>query len=144
LAYCHECGAKVKRNAMFCKACGTPVKNRGMNSSEKKNILTMILMAVFLVALYIALDIYAISRIVPGAPPKISSDYRITLVSTITLKNPTFVPVICSRITYGDNARTGFIFMLPYSETTAEMSSEINPTYHGILGPLRVQIGDEQ
>lgn len=143
MIYCHECGARIKRIAMFCGQCGTPVKKKAIPKQTKDILLFVIFVAALLVS-YVALDIYAISRIIPSEPPEISSDYSITFISTVTMKNPTFIPVMCSRITYGDNARTGFVFILPYSKATAKISREINPSYHGMLGPIKVAIGGRQ
>jgi hypothetical protein len=139
MAYCHECGSRMRKGAMFCGKCGTPVKNK----KARRVALIAFSITIFFV-LYIILDIYAIGRILPSNPPEINTNYSITLISQITLKNPTIIPVLCSRVTYGDKGRTGFVFIMPYSKINTTMTVEVNRNFNAMLGPIRIQIGDEQ
>ena len=152
MPYCHQCGKKNDADDLFCFSCGSKLSTLVPASIEEnvsgteqriereftkkkghKGIVFLIIF--FLIIFYIALDLWAMSQLTPV----FSADSILTTIgnsdasvgltkssasTTIRMKNPTFVPILFTRITYDAGygntkiaeGKTGFFVMAPNSE----------------------------
>lgn len=146
MSYCHKCGHKNKPEAGFCGSCGSKLKERtNGKSSSKSPVKAILLFIILLFIVYLCLNFWAMSRIqIDNSMNSIlntvsNTGYRTSLSSTeieteITVRNPTIIPILATQIsydvTYDDNVlgkgATGFIFIMPNSETTTPANFEID------------------
>jgi len=122
MPYCHKCGKKNNENDSFCEHCGTKIKEF-LEETEKETEKVVkktstgkfffFIIILFIIG-YIILDIWAMQQLTPV----ISLDSILTSASnfngqigitqttastTIKVENPTFVPILFTRISYDAN-----------------------------------------
>ncbi len=155
MLYCHKCGELNKDGDSFCGSCGVKIKEDGAsdNKSKKSKKGLIILIIVILIMGYVLLDFWAVSKLNPVfnvenllssvSNFEASAGYTSASASTtITIENPTFVPVIMSRLVYdvgyGDTkvveGKSGMILIAPYSTQDLPVDAKVSYVNAGIAG----------
>lgn len=122
MPYCHKCGKKNEKENNFCEHCGTNIKEF-LEETEKeaekvvkktstgKFVFFIIILIIFG---YLILDVWAISQLTPvitlGSALTSISNFNgqiglseTSASTTIKVENPTFVPILFTRISYDAN-----------------------------------------
>jgi len=142
MSFCSKCGKQHKKGESFCSQCGTALKEvkdvieKTIKVVERKSSKGFVVFIILLIVVgYVALDIWAVSQLKPvftfdSVLTSISnfegdiSLTKTTASTTLRFENPTFVPILFSRVAYDSNygntkiaeGKTGFFIMAPYSE----------------------------
>ncbi len=150
MVHCHNCGKELKDSSKYCGACGTKVK--GSSKSEENIVIRkksrfryVIFYLVLIIIAYMILNLWAIGHVEldTSASSIINSianfNYGSSLLNTevsseIRIRNPTYVPVLITRVSYdlsyGDTVMgeggTGFIFIMPKSSIDTPINFELN------------------
>ncbi len=152
MPYCHKCGGKSKESDSFCEHCGAKLKEFFEDAEEavenvaRKNHKGVAVFIIFLLlAGYIALDIWAASQIqldtsISGlATSAINAKGSLGTTSasastTLSLKNPTPVPIFLFPVTYKLNygsteiakGKSGVIMIAPNSNNDVPVDVEVS------------------
>ncbi|MHA1591391.1 MAG: zinc ribbon domain-containing protein [Candidatus Heimdallarchaeaceae archaeon] len=155
MAFCHDCGEELESGAKFCQNCGAGVKDHSSHSNRKRatkrkrrsGLGAIILLIIILGIAYFAVNLWALSELqldtsggsIVNSLLNVRGDISLsssTVGTDITVHNPTFLPVISSKISlelkYGDNlfgkGQSGFVGVMPNSNTETPVDFEV---YHG-------------
>lgn len=155
MPFCSTCGKQHSKGDSFCAECGNVLKEvkdvieRTVEIPIKKSHKGFVFLIIFLVlAGYIVLDVWAISQLTPiisldslaSSVANFNADVgytTTTLSSTVTIENPTFVPVIAGRVIYDGgygntkiiDGKTGWIILSPYS--SKDLPADVKVSYAG-------------
>lgn len=122
MPYCHKCGKSNCEDDSFCEHCGASIKEflketekEAEKIVKKTSTGKFVVFIIILICLgYLILDIWAVSQLTPV----ISLDSALASISnfngqiglsqtsastTLRIENPTFVPILFTRITYDAN-----------------------------------------
>ena len=150
MLYCHKCGKKSGEEDSFCENCGSKIKEIIEDIREKVEDVEeeaeevvrkasyggLIRFLIFIAIVgYIVLNFWAIGQAeiivtsgsiwasIMNADADVSLS-EISVSSSIRIENPTFVPIVFTRIVYDANygsskiaeGKTGFFVIAPYSQ----------------------------
>ncbi len=160
MPFCAKCGNRHGKGEGFCAQCGIALKEvkdvieRTVDTVERKSHVGFIVFIIILIFVgYIALDLWAISQLKPvlsvssiaSSVLSFQGDYGLSktrLASTITVENPTFVPILFGRISYDvkhqetavAEGKTGFFIMAPNSQKDIPVDLTVYPLSTGWEG----------
>jgi len=161
MSYCHKCGKKTGKGEEFCAHCGAEIKDVLEEVKEKAEKIVkktsykgLVIFIIFLIIVgYIILDLWAMSQLTPvlsissiaASVLNFQGNFglsKTSIASTITIENPTFVPILFGRVSYDvkhqenvvAEGKTGFFIMAPNSQKDIPVDLNIYPLSGGLEG----------
>ncbi len=172
MTFCHKCGKRVNLSDDFCAHCGTQLQeessyNRGLerqSTSKGRGSVLIIILAVLVI--YFILDFWAMTQLTPvlsfdsivASASNFQGDASLSKISaatTIRVENPTFVPILFTRLSYDANygstkiaeGKTGFFIIGPYSQQDIPLDltiSNFNAIKSGLQGVWNALTGQHE
>lgn len=153
MPYCHKCGKKHKEEDSFCQHCGAKIKEFAEEVEEEAEEIVektsyvglIFFVAILMIVGYIILDFWAMSQLVPvitvgsilTSISNFNGDIGLSQTSaqtTIRMENPTFVPILFTRISYDANygdkkiaeGKTGYFAIWAHSQKDIPVNLNVN------------------